>query len=84
MRHRETHMTYDESPNPVATSIHATIAQHGALRVLSAAFLALVHPPQLRPPPTNAGDLDDHLRRDVGLPPKRAAGPPLPINPFLP
>ena len=77
-------MTYDETPNRVATSIHATIAQHGALRVLSAAFLALVHPPQLRPPPTSAEDLDDHLRRDVGLPPKRAAGPAPPCNLFLP
>ena len=79
-------MTYDDtSPNPIATSIEATIAQHGALRVFSAAFLALVHPPHLRPPPsTEAQDLDDHLRRDVGLPPKRAAGPAPPLHLFQP
>ena len=79
-------MTYDEavSENPAHTSIDATIAQHGALRVFSAALLALVHPPRLGPPPTRAQDLDDHLRRDVGLPPKRATGPEPPRNFFLP
>ena len=79
-------MTYDDSTPqiPLATSIEATIAQHGALRVFGAAFLALVHPPQLRPPPTEAQELDDHLRRDVGLPPKRAAGQAPPLHLFFP
>ena len=77
-------MTYDEiPPQPqIATSIEATIAQHGALRVLGAAFLTLFHPPQLRPPPTAVDALDDHLRRDVGLPPKRAAEPAPPSHLF--
>ncbi len=79
-------MTYDHTAPlaPAPASIEATIAQHGALRVLCAALGAIVHPPQLRPPPTRARDLDDHLRRDVGLPPKRASGPALPLNLFLP
>lgn len=86
MWHRESHMTYDDSTprNPVATSIQATIAHHGALRVLAAALLALAHPKPLRPPPTDVRDLDDHLRQDVGLPPKAATLRSPPVHIFLP
>ncbi|MFD1341065.1 hypothetical protein [Litorisediminicola beolgyonensis] len=67
------------------TSIDALIARHGALKVLAAALRALLRPPQLRPPPLRAQDLDPHLRRDLGLPPERAD--PLktlpPIRPIL-
>lgn len=70
-------------PRPVPeTSIADTIAQHGALRVLAASVVALFHAPTLRPPPIEADALDDHLRRDVGLPPRRAADPRLPVSPF--
>ncbi|MBV7394916.1 hypothetical protein [Mameliella sediminis] len=51
------------------TNIDTTIAQHGALRVLAAAAVALFRAPTLRPPPTPTDALSDHLRRDVGLPP---------------
>ena len=79
-------MTYDETPrhNPIATSIEATIAQHGALRVFGASLLALVHAPQFRPPLVDAEDLDDFLRRDIGLPPKRATGPAPPVHFLVP
>lgn len=70
-------------PRPLPeTSIKATIAQHGALRVLVASVAALFHAPVLRPPPTDADALDDHLRRDVGLLPRRAAERHLPLSPF--
>ncbi|MEN9061639.1 MULTISPECIES: hypothetical protein [Ponticoccus] len=70
-------------PRPLPdTSIESTIAQHGALRVLTASLIALFHTPTLRPPPTDVDALDDHIRRDVGLPPRRAADPRLPLSPF--
>ena len=78
-------MTYDDLPpaTPFSTSIEATIAQHGPLRVLRAAFGALIAFPPSRPPPPELSELDDHLRRDIGLPPQRASGPSLPLSPYL-
>ncbi|WP_126978608.1 hypothetical protein [Frigidibacter oleivorans] len=57
-------------------SIDATIAAHGAWRVLAvAAGRLLTGPLRRRPAPTAADRLSDHLRRDVGLPPKAAPPP---------
>ncbi|MEO0944926.1 MAG: hypothetical protein AAFY06_08800 [Pseudomonadota bacterium] len=75
-------MTYDQiRPSQTVTNIDATIAQHGALRVLCHAIGALFTLPPSRPPPTPLSGLDDHLRRDIGLPPLHATGPA--ISPFL-
>lgn len=60
-------------PNP--TLIDMAIARHGAARVLFAAIRALLHPAE-RPPdirrrrPPDLRALNDHLRRDIGLPPR--------------
>ncbi|SLN17994.1 hypothetical protein ROJ8625_00604 [Roseivivax jejudonensis] len=55
------------------TSIDATIARHGALRVLMAALGALLRPAAPHPPPEAGVDgLTPHLRRDIGLPPEAA------------
>jgi len=58
-----------EPPIPVAV----VIEQHGAWRVLFAAIAALFdargRSGELRPGELWPGDLDNHLRRDIGLPP---------------
>ena len=79
-------MTYDQTAdhNPLATSIEATIAQHGAFRVFGASLVALLHATRFRRPLTDADDLGDHLRRDVGLPPHRASGPAPPVHFLVP
>lgn len=76
-------MTLDQiqPTQPPVTSIEATIAQHGALRVLCSAIGALFSTPPSRPPPTHLSQLDDHLRRDLGLPPVTQVGPS--ISPYL-
>ena len=75
-------MTYDQiRPSHTVTNIDATIAQHGALRVLYHAIGALFTLPPSRPPPTRLSELDDHLRRDIGLPPEHTSRPS--ISPFL-
>lgn len=68
-------MTYDQIRPITVTDIKTTIAQHGALRVLFAALGALFTLPPSRPPPPRLSDLDDRLRQDVGLLPKRAERP---------
>lgn len=59
------------------TSLPALIAHHGAPRVLVAALVAMLFPRAFRPLAAQMSDLDDHLRRDIGLPPK-AAPPTMP------
>lgn len=66
-------MTKDES----LPAIHALIHSLGARRVFIAAALALLRPAPRRPLAVQFQDLDNHLRRDIGLPPK-AASPPMP------
>lgn len=61
------------------TRLHLVIAEHGAWRVLWAALSALV---TVRSTQERTLDrLSDHLRRDIGLPPR---GSPLPEAPLLP
>jgi len=64
-------MTQLETRIPLDT----LIAAHGAPRVLLAALVAMLVPRPARPLATRMCDLDDHLRRDIGLPPK--AAPPM-------
>ncbi|MDF2142437.1 hypothetical protein [Paenirhodobacter sp. CAU 1674] len=58
-------------------SIETMIALHGARRVLWAALAALLRGQGARPLAARLTELDDHMRRDIGLPPK-GASPPLP------
>lgn len=62
-------------------TIHLAIAEHGAWRVLAAALRTLIGA-VFAPVEADATDrLSDHLRRDIGLPPR---GSPLPEAPMLP
>lgn len=55
-------------PRPAIDSL---IAQHGAWAVLRSVLLALARP---RPPVSrDLGQLNPHLRRDIGLPPVERA-----------
>lgn len=62
-------------------SIQLAIAEHGALRVFGASLLALLRAvfAPVEADPTER--LSEHLRRDIGLPPR---GSPLPEAPMLP
>jgi hypothetical protein len=51
------------------TPLPSLIASHGAPRVLVAALVAMLFPRAFRPLATQMSELDDHLRRDIGLPP---------------
>lgn len=62
-------------------SIQLAIAEHGALRVFGAAAIALMRA-VLAPSEADPTErLSEHLRRDIGLPPR---GSPLPEAPMLP
>ena len=62
--------------SPLA-SIDVVIAHHGAAKVLLAALVALLRPRAPRPLAARLSELDNHMRSDIGLPPK-AASPPMP------
>ncbi|MBZ4022920.1 hypothetical protein CKO11_10660 [Rhodobacter sp. TJ_12] len=71
-------MTRTDDPE-LALHLHleTLIALHGARRVMLAALAALVRP-RMRPPLAEQfAELDDHMRRDIGLPP-RGHSPPMP------
>ncbi|MEX5729839.1 hypothetical protein Ga0609869_003192 [Rhodovulum iodosum] len=53
-----------EPPTPIAL----VIEQHGAWRVLAAAILGIFEG-RGRPGHCRLGDLNNHLRQDIGLPP---------------
>lgn len=57
-------------------ALHLVIAEFGPRRVLLAALFALLCPRAGAPLATQFCELDDHMRRDMGLPP-RAASPPV-------
>lgn len=60
-------------PNPGLHPIDHVIAQHGALRVMIRALLALARRDRRKPPqplPVNA-----HLRRDIGMAPQAMPPP---------
>ncbi len=62
-------------------SIHMAIAEHGAMRVCGVAAIAMLRA-IFGPAERDMMDhLSDHLRRDIGLPPR---GSPLPEAPMLP
>jgi len=50
--------------SPAGNLIDAAIAEHGARRVAFAAFFALFRSPTVI---RDAADLDDRLRKDIGL-----------------
>lgn len=56
--------------------LNVVIAMHGAPRVLIAALVAMIAPPN-RSLAGQLSDLDARMRRDIGLPPA-AAAPPMP------
>ena len=61
----------DLTPN-----LDLTIAHFGARRVLWAAVLALLRPQSSAL--AGLSELDDHLRRDMGLPPRTTSPPVVP------
>jgi len=58
-------------------SLEAIIQRHGAVRVLVATVVAMLRPRGARPLAATLSELDNHMRRDIGLTPK-AASPPMP------
>jgi hypothetical protein len=62
-------------------SIQLAIQEHGAMRVLLVAVKALMGAALAPTQPDLSEHLSDHLRRDIGLPPR---GSPLPEAPMLP
>ena len=62
-------------------SIQLAIAEHGALRVFGAPALAMLRAVFAPAEPDLTEHLSDHLRRDIGLPPR---GSPPPEAPMLP
>ena len=70
-----------ENRGGMPLSIQLAIMEHGAMRVLLVAAKALMGAvlAPVQPDPTER--LSEHLRRDIGLPPR---GSPLPEAPMLP
>ena len=56
-----------------SNAIDAAIAAHGAWRVLIAAAAALMRGRMRKARPPDARHLDDHIRADIGLPPRAPA-----------
>ncbi|MBC2835523.1 hypothetical protein [Paragemmobacter straminiformis] len=65
--------------NTVKTPLHLVIDEHGAARVFWASLLALLT--ARRSAAEELELLSDHMRRDIGLPPR---GSPLPEAPMRP
>ncbi len=55
--------------NDLRYSISAMIDQHGTRRVLLAALRAMLKPPPTQNKRRRIGAMNNHLRRDIGLPP---------------
>lgn len=70
-------MTRTDPLAPFGATLEDIIAHFGIRRVLLAALAALIARHRARPL-SSLVDLDDHLRRDIGLPPKAASPPALP------
>ncbi len=64
-------------PHTIQLAIH----EHGAMRVLLVAARALMGAVLAPASPNPTEQLSEHLRRDIGLPPR---GSPLPEAPMLP
>lgn len=62
-------------------AIHMAIQEHGAMRVLLVAARAMLGAVLAPADPDPTERLSEHLRRDIGLPPR---GSPLPEAPMLP
>ena len=73
-------MFQDQTRGSALPELHDIIARFGARRVLFAALIALLRPqPAARTLPRDPlPKLDDHIRRDMGLPPRAASPPELP------
>jgi hypothetical protein len=61
------------------TPLHFVIAEHGAWKVFFAALTAILTARASKAP--HVDSLPDHIRQDIGLPPR---GSPLPEAPMLP
>lgn len=62
---------------PLLPTLEALISLHGLRRVILATFRALLIRPRHRPLAARFHPLDDHIRRDIGLP-CRGQAPPRP------
>lgn len=69
-----------QTQNGAIAPLSALIAAHGPWRVLLAALTTLLHQ-AIGPTPPSVDRLPDHLRQDIGLPP-RGSPPPQPIIPM--
>lgn len=70
-----------QSQNGALLPLSALIAAHGPWRVLGAALIALLRQ-AIRPGAPDVDSLPDHLRKDIGLPPRGspAQQPILPVR----
>lgn len=62
--------------------LETLIALHGARRVVLAALGALLRPHAPPPLAQSFAEMDDHIRRDIGLPP-RGHSPPMPHRSYF-
>jgi hypothetical protein len=68
--------------SPVSQAVETLVSEHGVRAVMAALMLRILRPsPAARAP--MIGDLPNHLRHDIGLPPIEAERPQPPI-PLVP
>jgi hypothetical protein len=68
---------------PLSHAVERLVAEHGVRAVMAAVMLRLVRR-QPAPAGPAVGQLSDHLRRDIGLPPADFDHPVIPVLPFPP
>lgn len=67
----------DPTSLSLAALLDAALANHGARKVALSLAAALIRARRARAQAARLHALDDHMRRDIGLPPRNAS-PPLP------
>lgn len=58
-----------DDKHPVSAAVERLVSEHGARAVLAAVAMRLLRPVPRRPATLQVAGLNDHLRRDIGLPP---------------
>ncbi|MGL4235986.1 hypothetical protein [Tabrizicola sp.] len=70
--------TLNDDRSPLNHAVERLVSEHGFRAVMAALMVRLVRPvPATRAP--DIGQLTDHLRRDIGLPPSELKRPVPPI-----
>lgn len=63
----------------LAEMLDAALARHGLRAVVLSLAAALIRARRMRASAARLHGLDDHLRRDIGLPPRGPSPPDLPL-----